>query len=674
MESLDLLLVSMPFSPIALPHAAVGVLCGAAKRAGLSSRGTYPCFRLADRLGVALYTAVAENCVIQRVARDDFPGEWIFASWSNPARPSVWSCPDDEPFLGLEVAPRFEMTPRLADQFSRVRLAVREFLLSEVERALAMKPRIVGCSSTFIQQSSSLAFLRAIKEREPSITTIIGGANCEGEMGFEMVLQFPWIDYVFSGEADASLPTLCRDIMQSAGPVPTARLPYGVYDRAKAESQASIPETDRQYEISSVEDLTTIGAPDFDDYFAERDESTVRNWVRVCSVEAGRGCQKGERATCNFCGLNGERAHYRRKDDQEFWDELLALSEHYSTKVFVLTDNILGVESFDGWLKLAARNPTLCFALEVRSTLNEEQVKALAAAGVFQVQPGIESLDDHLLQLMNKGNSVLKNLAFLKYLKEQSIGAWWNVLYEIPGEQTEDYLRLAELFPLLHHLPPPMSFSKIRFSKFSPYHRTPGKFGLKLRASDAFRVMYPRVSDSALNRLAFCFLEEKTNGGTPEQLTEAKQLMLWRAAEWRHEYSVNRSDRCPPVLSMRALNGIVRIHDTRSCAISPLYIMDETESAVYQQIRTPQTVAGICQALSDKGSQQSFDRVEACLDYFLKHKLSVERGARHLALATYTPIPISANRQLGLRYLFHYTEEAGPDAYQKAIDRLFVHD
>jgi len=128
------------------------------------------------------------------------------------------------------------------------------------------------------------------------------------------------------------------------------------------------------------------------------------------------------------------------------------------------------------------------------------------------------------------------------------------------------------------------------------------------------------------------------------------------------------------VLSIKVLNAIVRIHDTRSCAISPLYILDETESAVYQEIRTPQTVAGICRALANKGSHQDSNRVEACLDYFLKHKLSVERGARHLALATYAPIPISANRQLGLRYLFHYTEEAGPDAYQKAVDRLFAHD
>ncbi len=674
MSSLDVLLVSMPFAPVTLPHAAVGVLCGATKRAGLSVRATYPSFRLADRLGFALYTSFAENYIFRQLAYQDFPGERLFASWMDPCRPSVLADRQEALVLGPEIARLFpgESLETVNHRLRRVQTVARDFLLAEVDSALRLKPAIVGCSSTFIQHTASLTFLRAIKEREPLTVTVLGGANCEGEMGFETALQFPWVDYVFSGEADESFPALCRRLLENKT-VPISDLPYGVYSREKATLQDSATRLPPQYEVATVENLEKAGPADYEDYFQERDQSCVRDWVKICSVEAARGCQKGERSICAFCALNGERVGYRSKNNDDFWKEIADLSERYKAEIFILTDNILGVEAFDGWLKRAAETRHAAFVLEVRSTLDEEQVRALAAAQVCQVQPGIESLDDHLLRLMSKGNSVVRNVAFLKYLREQSIGAWWNLLYQIPGEENEDYLRQAELFPLLHHLPPPLNITRIRFSKFSRYERRPEEFGLELRPSEAFRALYPRVSDASLWRLAHCYVDNRLI--TVDYQSGNKRLMFERASEWRALYSSTGTDGdcTPPVLSMRDLNGLIKIRDTRSCAVHPYYLLDELESAVYRETRAPKSISKIREALSLNTALGSrTGRVEECLEMFLRYKLMIRRGSLYLGLAAYPPAPISSIRRRGLEYVRQTAEALTGDFFHEDVNRLFA--
>ena len=41
---------------------------------------------------------------------------------------------------------------------------------------------------------------------------VFGGANCEGEMGVQMIRSFPWIDYVCCGEADHSFVALVEQL------------------------------------------------------------------------------------------------------------------------------------------------------------------------------------------------------------------------------------------------------------------------------------------------------------------------------------------------------------------------------------------------------------------------------------------------------------------------------
>jgi coproporphyrinogen III oxidase-like Fe-S oxidoreductase len=68
-------------------------------------------------------------------------------------------------------------------------------------------------------------------------------------------------------------------------------------------------------------------------------------------------------------------------------------------------DNILDMKYFQDLLPaLAAKQHSAQIFFEVKANLNRKHVKLLHEAGVNRIQPGIESMSDHVLKLMRKRN------------------------------------------------------------------------------------------------------------------------------------------------------------------------------------------------------------------------------------------------------------------------------
>ena len=63
---------------------------------------------------------------------------------------------------------------------------------------------MVGLTSLFSQNMACFALARLVKERNPGVTVIMGGANCEDPMGAAIRANVKWVDYVFSGPAISS--------------------------------------------------------------------------------------------------------------------------------------------------------------------------------------------------------------------------------------------------------------------------------------------------------------------------------------------------------------------------------------------------------------------------------------------------------------------------------------
>lgn len=82
--------------------------------------------------------------------------------------------------------------------------------------------RLAGFSICFGQLSSTLYFIRRIRERAPALKVLVGGSACGGSMGVSLLRAFPEIDFVISGEGELPLVHLLRHLTASGPERPVA--------------------------------------------------------------------------------------------------------------------------------------------------------------------------------------------------------------------------------------------------------------------------------------------------------------------------------------------------------------------------------------------------------------------------------------------------------------------
>jgi ribosomal peptide maturation radical SAM protein 1 len=381
------------------------------------------------------------------------------------------------------------------------------------------------------------------------VSIVFGGANYDGDMGLEYIRAFPFIDYVVVGEGEGVLPPLVERILAgTSGPVPR-----GVAYRANGTIGFEPNE-------ELFTDFAHSGPPDYDDYYrllAELGEA-AQGLDRILLYEGSRGCWWGEKHHCTFCGLNAQRMEFRAKTPEQMLQELAYLSDRYDTTRFRLVDNIIDMKYIDGLFgRLAADRCDLDVFIETKSNLHKSQIKTLAAGGVKCMQPGLESLSLGQLRAMDKGVTPMQNIVCLKWSLYYHVAVSWNLLLGFPGETNEDYQRQIELIPSLLHLQPPESTGKFWLERFSPYHRWPHKYGVRITGPGmAYQYVYDERQVD-LSRIAYDFeyqLEHwPVDPGYYEELVAAVE-------GWRR---LHASDDRPFLFYSKAI-GYVTVYDGRN--------------------------------------------------------------------------------------------------------------
>jgi ribosomal peptide maturation radical SAM protein 1 len=569
----DVVLVSMPFAEVQRPSIGLGLLRASLADTGIESEIVYANLDFAERVGLAAYQAM------QGAPTDHLLGEWCFAERLAPARDGV----DDE-YLNLVLDVRGQGFPAgldaRKDLMRWVRAQSAAFVNDVAESIVARRPRIVGCSSVFQQHCASLELLRRVRELSPDTVLLMGGANCEGEMGTETLRAFPWVDCVVSGEADGLFAELCRVLLEHGRAVDPGKLPDGAIARGHASHGTAPPRP-------VIRDLDALPTPHYDDYFDSVKVSTLSGLIRPgLLAESSRGCWWGERSHCTFCGLNGTGMTFRSKSAERVLAEIGALSRRYGVDSVQFVDNILDMSYFKTLLpKLADAGAPYRLFYETKANLKRDQVRLLADAGVRFIQPGIESLDDHVLRLIGKGNSALMNLQLLKWSAEFGVHPAWNMLCGVPGESDEWYAEMASWLPAVFHLQPPSGLSRVRFDRFSPYHTRARDFGLALEPSRAYGYVYDLPPES-LMRLAYSFEDRGQRGhvhrgrhGQPGQQRLADVVRQWN--------DVWRTSR--PALRAHDDGRVLRIDDRRPCASERGWTTDALQAEVCRVCDVAQT-------------------------------------------------------------------------------------
>ena len=479
---IDVCLVEVPYSSFASPVFSLSLLKGALHGSGHESQVIYGNMLFCQRVGLAHYLYG-----LSMTPQELMFGDMVFAAYAHgkPLNKSVLTS------LLKEQGYQEQGIKAICEEIEYQASQVATFVQELGEMILSKQPKIVAMANMFFQTNACLALAKYLKEKKPELWLVLGGANCIGSAGWALVRDFPQLDVVFSGEADSCFAKLCHELINKGK---TAQLPYGALTRNMALPANLACDA---YPVAQTANLDTMPYPDYDDYFAALEEYDYGQEIHMTLfTEFSRGCWWNAVKGCTFCGLNPLNNGYRTKSSERIMAELDYLSQRYHFKRFQLTDNILSKEHLDRLLPLLAEQQKgYVFFAEIKSNINRQQLKLLRQAGFYFVQPGIESLQDDLLSLMNKGNRGIRHVELLKNAKEIGVGLIWHLLHGFPGEKAAFYRETANTVKKIGHLLPPQQCSPLMFVRYSRYWHNPEEYNLQLMPAPGYAAAFPECHD-----------------------------------------------------------------------------------------------------------------------------------------------------------------------------------
>lgn len=611
-NDIECLILSMPFVVVNQPTMGVSILKNTLNKGGIKTDVHYPCIPFSVALPTELYNWFGCN-VYDRIG-DFFFSEIIFGKneyrekkmintlcelYKNNRFPHCKDIDNVEKFI--------EYIPMLRN----ITQSIIKEIVSLVKQHSNIK--IVCCSATFVQLFPSLAVLKEIKNTIPNVTTIIGGCECEGEAAGEIVKNFDFVDYACSGEGDTTLVDLCKTILYKNSL--SKNLPHGVYDKDKAISSS--------IESAIVMDNDII-RPDHSRYYEELMYFPQYHKDRLnYTFELSRGCWKGKKSHCTFCGFNGKRMDYRKRQTNDVIEEI---NNAYNNghRIFYATDAVIDLNHmkpiFDFFRKEC---PDAIFMCDTVSSLSYKQMEYLSDSGILIITAGIESLHPTHLKLLRKNTNAIDNIAYLKYAKINKMHILWNMLTIIPGDSAKEYDELTELIKNLEHLTPP-NYSIIRYDRHSLYWETPSHYGLKLAPMKNCEYLFPKNTEINLNAISMYF-----DNIAPNSLIkhDDKSLMnlYSQIREWQILY------RKSPIL---ILNDDI-IVDTRSISICSSYHVTNDDKFILNYLFSPKSITETINFVYENRLQEAFNNL-------IKMKYLIKWDNAYLSLVT---LPISKNRE-----------------------------
>jgi len=598
------LLIDMPFASLGRPSLGLSLLSARLERDGHRCDVEYLCFRLADYIGAADYRWVAEE-----LSYTAFAGDWLFAPFVSGKDQEA-----DLRYVEDILIGQWRLGLADVDRLLKIRSYCGHFL-SDCERAIDWNEyALVGFTSTFTQNLSSLALASRIKKSHPRALIAFGGANWEGEMGIALHEEYRFVDFAVRGEADESLPLLAARI--ETGSSKFDDIPGLVYRRGDESVVGADP--------VPVRDLNALPYPNYDSYFRALGERPSGNDILpTVLLETARGCWWGERRSCAFCGLNGDSRVFRSKDPDRALAEMRYLKERYGSDQLEVVDNIMDMKYFESLLpSLKESGLGVSLFYEVKSSLTKAQVKTLAEAGVLVIQPGIESLSDHVLSLMGKGASAIQNVELLKWCKRYGVHPEWNMLHGFPGEASEDYDGMIPLIMAAWFLEPPRASGPVRLDRFSRYFDEAEAHGIvDVRPLSPYRFIY-RLDDSKLRRIAYYFEYSVKEGLTcPEGSARMSSVVeRWKADPNRGALSSRPAD-----------DGSIEILDTRPFAARARYRLTGWRARAYADCDTRRDEKSLVAEAVGLGATEA--EISAFLRACIATGLMIKNGSNYLSLA-----------------------------------------
>jgi len=614
-------LINMPYSSITRPSIALGLIESYIKKYGHQVETIYGNVEFSTKIGLELYDHI-DNSFFEHLM-----GEWTFSRIAFPDKKQ-----DDEGFFALFI----DLSDVIKEQLLTLRIKAEFYIHELANRLLEQSPKIVACTSTFQQNCASLALLRVIKEKNNSVITLMGGANCEGVMGQTISESFTWVDYVFSGECDNVIGEFIDKLMRDEF-IGAHNLPYGFICQKNEELLLSQNNLSAKPPRGYIDDMAQVGIPIYDSYFNTINKLELTESIQPgLLAETSRGCWWGAKKHCTFCGLNGASMTHRSKSSSAVLAEFAELHQKYKINKLEIVDNILPMEYMKTVLPALSEEQKYKIFYETKSNLKKEHIVQLADAGVKWIQPGFESLNDGFLKLVAKGATAIQNVSALKWSLNLGVRVSWNLLCGAPNEKTHWYDEMVQILPLIMHLQPPYhELIKIHYPRFSPYFKDPEKYGLTLAPLESYQYVYPLTGQKLAN-LAYFFDEKSTKKTEIFSLdvknihqVEGHQLLQEQVTEWTEQWS----NSTVPLLYMSDQGESIVIIDTRKVATNFTHTLTGLTADIYRLCEEPISRSRLESKLKEFALTSDEINVNKALETLIKNKVLLALSNCYLALA-----------------------------------------
>jgi ribosomal peptide maturation radical SAM protein 1 len=463
---------------------------------------------------------------------------------------------------------------------------------------------LIGFTCMFDQTVASLALAHLIKQRSTEKLIVLGGYAVRPPTGEAVLRAFQSIDAICIGEGEPVIADLAR---ASVRDIPLHDVPNILY--------RGVGHTIHATATAPPVNMNDIPTPNYDDFFADlkmlAEVHKVEVEIKRLPVETSRGCWWGQKKHCIFCGIHDKDLVFRSPDAERLLEVMDSLAGRYAIHYFRLSGYIMPYQYFRTLLpELARRGRPYRLSSEIKANVNNEQFALLAAAGLNDIQLGIESFSSDVLCKMHKGVSAIQNVYTLLLGKRHGVTVLYNLLYGLPDDEPEEIAAVVRALPYLFHLDPPASRVPIQITRYAPLQASPERFAIPhaLYEPSYDLIFSPDfLNETRFDLNNFCYYFERPFENSPRLSSlyaEIDDIVdAWRSEQARREVA----------LWYQECREGIEIFDSRSDP--PIQTrLTPTEASIYRLTCTPITIETLRQHCRGMMKDTQFDRSLEHLD------------------------------------------------------------
>ncbi len=352
------------------------------------------------------------------------------------------------------------LLPWVEGRQSPAAAAIDDIFGAELADIQAEQPDVVGFSILAEQNLLyALALGKVIKQRF-NIPIALGGAMMSHLNAAELLTAFPWLDFIFFGEAEGSI----IEFADAWGNRNFEAVGGLAYRQGK-----KIVEHPHPLPLNIAE----LPAPDFSDFPLHRYLSPAP----VLPIITSRGCYWGKCTFCSHTRPYGPAVRIRKPD--AVIDEMIHHIKTTGVRHFLFVDEAISPNMLRRLsTEIINRKLDVRFGTEgirVERGFDEALLTLAHRAGLRWLYVGIESGTQRLLDMIEKGIEIEEVARFIKRCNRIGVVPQLSFIIGLPSTTPEELQR--EIAFLQRY---PMDSSSFALLLGSPMYERPADFGIRI--------------------------------------------------------------------------------------------------------------------------------------------------------------------------------------------------